>query len=252
MWKAVTVPASRFMTLDVITISGMPAGATERNAVLNPRPVESESARAPANAAPIISKVTGVNANSILTRNTRPKVTHLVMGSGAGDPEKWDPTTSRETLDHSAMYVFAVALQDGDWHHDASYASDRARRPDTLALWKKVRTVSDPFWTREFEDPLSLDKAHGARVVVTLEDGSTIEDELRVANSHPRGNAPWKFDDYCKKLLSLSSDYVSASEASRFLDTAASLSNGRDSNPVDLSIDAGFGLERMSEQGLFR
>ncbi len=194
-----------------------------------------------------ISEVESISDVAIYTK----ELTHLVMGSGAGDPEKWDPTTSRETLDHSAMYVFAVALQDGDWHHDASYASDRARRPDTLALWKKVRTVSDPFWTREFEDPLSLDKAHGARVVVTLEDGSTIEDELRVANSHPRGNAPWKFDDYCKKFLSLSSDYVSASEASRFLDTAASLSNGRDSNPVDLSIDAGFGLERMTEQGLF-
>ena len=28
-----------------------------------------------------------------------------------------DPNASRETLDHSIMYIFAVALEDGDWHH---------------------------------------------------------------------------------------------------------------------------------------
>ena len=41
------------------------------------------------------------------------RLTHLVMGSGAGDPEKWDPKARRETLDHSAMFIFAVALLDG-------------------------------------------------------------------------------------------------------------------------------------------
>lgn len=48
------------------------------------------------------------------------ELTDLVMGSGAGDPEKWDPAATRETLDHSAMYIFAVALQDGCWDHEAS------------------------------------------------------------------------------------------------------------------------------------
>ena len=28
-----------------------------------------------------------------------------------------DPNASRETLDHSIMYIFAVALEDADWHH---------------------------------------------------------------------------------------------------------------------------------------
>ena len=32
-----------------------------------------------------------------------------------------DPYASRETLDHSIMYIFAVALEDGDWHHIKSY-----------------------------------------------------------------------------------------------------------------------------------
>ncbi|MEA2738293.1 MAG: 2-methylcitrate dehydratase, partial [Acetobacteraceae bacterium] len=41
--------------------------------------------------------------------------THYVIGTGANDPQKMDPKASRETLDHSIMYIFAVALQDGAW-----------------------------------------------------------------------------------------------------------------------------------------
>ena len=66
--------------------------------------------------------------------------THVVIGTGSGDPQKFDPTASRETLDHSVMYIFAVALQDGTWHHEASYAPERANRPDTIELWRKIST----------------------------------------------------------------------------------------------------------------
>ena len=31
--------------------------------------------------------------------------------------KKWIHTQVRETLDHSIMYIFAVALEDGAWHH---------------------------------------------------------------------------------------------------------------------------------------
>ncbi|MCU1425494.1 MAG: 2-methylcitrate dehydratase, partial [Microbacteriaceae bacterium] len=34
--------------------------------------------------------------------------THYVIGSGANDPQKYDPTASRETLDHSIPYIFTV------------------------------------------------------------------------------------------------------------------------------------------------
>ncbi|MBC7754054.1 MAG: MmgE/PrpD family protein, partial [Moraxellaceae bacterium] len=61
--------------------------------------------------------------------------THYVIGTGANDPQKMDPKASRETLDHSIMYIFAVALQDGTWHHVDSYAPERANRPDTIKLW---------------------------------------------------------------------------------------------------------------------
>ena len=57
----------------------------------------------------------------------------VIIGTGAGDPQKMDPAASRETLDHSIMYIFAVALQDGEWHHEKSYAPARVARPDTVA-----------------------------------------------------------------------------------------------------------------------
>src|ERR1700759_2793643 len=36
--------------------------------------------------------------------------THYGIGTGANDPQKMDPKASRETLDHSIIYIFAVAL----------------------------------------------------------------------------------------------------------------------------------------------
>lgn len=81
--------------------------------------------------------------------------THYVIGTGANDPQKMDPQASRETLDHSIMYIFAVALQDGVWHHEFSYTRKRSTRPETVELWHKIRTVEDPEWTRRYhsDDP---------------------------------------------------------------------------------------------------
>ena len=59
--------------------------------------------------------------------------THFVIGTGANDPQKMDPKASRETLDHSIMYIFPIALQDGRWHHVDSYTPRRARIPSGSA-----------------------------------------------------------------------------------------------------------------------
>ena len=110
--------------------------------------------------------------------------THAVIGTGANDPQKMDPKASRETLDHSIMYIFAVALQDGRWHHVDSYAPRRAARADTVRLWHKIETREDPEWERRYlsTDPSEL--AYGGRVEVLMQDGSRIVDELAVANAH--------------------------------------------------------------------
>src|SRR5699024_958179 len=70
--------------------------------------------------------------------------THYVIGSGANDPQKYDPRATRETLDHSIPNLLAAALQDGDAHPARSYHPERAARPDTVALWHKITTAEDP------------------------------------------------------------------------------------------------------------
>ncbi len=51
------------------------------------------------------------NVASILIKTSHH--THYVIGSGANDPQKYDPSASRETLDHSIPYIFAVACRTG-------------------------------------------------------------------------------------------------------------------------------------------
>jgi len=69
--------------------------------------------------------------------------THNVIGTGANDPQKMDPNASRETLDHSIMYIFAVALEDADWHHVKSYTKSRAKRKSTIKIWRSIKTHED-------------------------------------------------------------------------------------------------------------
>lgn len=142
--------------------------------------------------------------------------THYVIGTGANDPQKMDPLSSRETLDHSIMYIFAVALQDGGWHHVKSYAPERAQRPDTVALWHKVRTEEDPKWTARYHAP-GADKAFGGKVIITLDDGSQIVDELAIADAHPQGARPFARPQYVEKFRTLAEGIIEKAEQDRFL-----------------------------------
>ncbi len=149
--------------------------------------------------------------------------THYVIGTGANDPQKMDPKASRETLDHSIMYIFAVALEDGGWHHEASYAPERANRPETVALWRKISTVEDPEWTRRYHARDPKEKAFGGRVVITLKDGRVFTDELALADAHPDGARPFLRANYVRKFRTLAEGIVSPAEQQRFLDAAEAL-----------------------------
>ncbi|MDX6256410.1 MAG: 2-methylcitrate dehydratase [Frankiales bacterium] len=150
--------------------------------------------------------------------------THFVIGTGAQDPQKMDPLASRETLDHSLMYIFAVALEDGAWHHEASYSRERATRASTVALWHKVSTCEDPEWTRRYHLTDPRERAFGGRVVITLDDGTVIEDSLAVADAHPMGARPFGREQYVDKFRTLALGIVSEADQRRFLSAAQGLS----------------------------
>lgn len=143
--------------------------------------------------------------------------THFVIGSGAGDPQKYDPTASRETLDHSIPYIFTVALEDGSWHHVDSYTSERAGRPGTVALWHKVTTAEDAEWTRRYHSTDAAEKAFGGRVVIRFVDGGEITEEIAVADAHPLGARPFGRDDYIRKFRMLAEFVLADEEIERFL-----------------------------------
>lgn len=151
--------------------------------------------------------------------------THYVIGTGANDPQKMDPKASRETLDHSIMYIFAVALQDGSWHHVNSYTPERANRPDTVKLWHKIRTVEDAKWTESYHAQDPNKKQFGGKVEIFFNNGTTLVDELGVANAHPAGAKPFKRADYIRKFDLLTETIITKEERNRFISLCENLPN---------------------------
>ena len=177
--------------------------------------------------------------------------THYVIGTGANDPQKMDPHASRETLDHSIMYIFAVALQDGRWHHIDSYTPRRASRPDTVALWHQIETREDPEWTRRYHATDPNERAFGGRVEVLMQDGSRIVDEIAVANAHPLGARPFARDDYIRKFHTLTEGIISTRESNRFLDAVQDLARLPADELTALNIALPAGTLDQGKPGIF-
>jgi 2-methylcitrate dehydratase len=177
--------------------------------------------------------------------------THAVIGTGANDPQKMDPKASRETLDHSIMYIFAVALQDGRWHHVNSYTPRRAGRADTVRLWQKIETHEDPEWERRYLSTDPAEQAFGGRVEVLMQDGSRIVDELAVANAHPLGAKPFGRDDYIRKFREMTDGVISTREANRFLDAAQSLPQLKAGELHTLNVALPAGTLAVGKSGIF-
>ena len=163
--------------------------------------------------------------------------THYVIGTGANDPQKMDPNASRETLDHSIMYIFAVALEDGDWHHEKSYSKSRSNRKSTIKLWRLIKTHEDKKWTRKYHDPNPKNKSFGAKVIVKLNNGKKIIDQLEKADAHPYGARPFKRQDYIRKFKTLTDKILSKKESERFLKTVQNLRKLKEGQLGKLNIE---------------
>ena len=163
--------------------------------------------------------------------------THYVIGSGANDPQKMDPNASRETLDHSIMYIFAVALEDGDWNHEKSYRKSRSNRKSTVKLWRSITTHEDKKWTKKYHDPNPKNKSFGARVIITLNNGKKISEQLERADAHPYGARPFKRENYIKKFKTLTNRVLTKNESQRFLKVVQNLTKLKAGNLDKLNIE---------------
>jgi len=171
--------------------------------------------------------------------------THNVIGTGANDPQKMDPNASRETLDHSIMYIFAVALEDGKWHHINSYTSERSNKKSTIELWKKIKTFEDKKWTKKYHDPNPKKKCFGGSVIIKMKDGSKIEDQLGIADAHPNGKKPFKRGDYINKFKTLTTGIIDNKESERFLNDVQNLKKINSSELHKLNIETILDLQKQ-------
>lgn len=179
--------------------------------------------------------------------------THNVIGSGSNDPQKYDPDASRETLDHSIPYILAVALEDRSWHHVGSYLSERAHRASTIDLWRKIRTVEEPEWTRRYHEADPSKRAFGGTLEVRLDDGTVRVFEKAVADAHPNGAKPWTWPDYVGKFDSLASGLVQPAERDRFIDLASRIGElaPEEIRLLNPALPAGRLPQEPSGRGLF-
>ena len=177
--------------------------------------------------------------------------THKVIGSGANDPQKYDPSASRETLDHSIMYIFAVALEDGAFQYESSYTPARARRSSTVELWRKVTTIEDPRWTRALPTrPIPRERHSADGVVVRLSDGTEFADEISFADAHPLGARPFRRPDYVEKFRTLAEGVIADAEQDRFLSLAESVPSAPAEAIAELSFVAA-GCDEGRGGGIF-
>jgi 2-methylcitrate dehydratase len=167
--------------------------------------------------------------------------THNVIGTGSNDPQKFSPDASRETLDHSVMYIFAVALTEGRWHHIDSYRRERITDPDTIKLWRSIRTIEDPVWTAGYHHPDPRQRTHGARAEIFLNDGTSITEQLDRPHAHTAGANPFRRAQYLEKFWSLTEGIVSPVESERFLDAAQRLEHLKtgELDSIHISLDEG-------------
>nr|HMP31302.1 hypothetical protein [Saprospiraceae bacterium] len=108
--------------------------------------------------------------------------------------------------------------------------------PAVIDIWHKISTVENPKWTALYHDKDPNKKAFGGKVIITMNDGTMITDELERANAHPAGARPFTRSEYIHKFETLTTDLITSSESDRFLDTVQRLPNLSALELFDLNV----------------
>ena len=150
------------------------------------------------------------------------------------------------------MYIFAVALEDGKWHHINSYSKKRSTRKSTVNLWHKIKTHEDKIWTKKYHHPNPKKRSFGAKIVLKMKDGTKIVESLEKANAHPYGLNPFKRENYIEKFLTLTDGIINVSESKRFLRDVQNLEKIKSGGLHKLNIEVNERkLKRNNILGIF-
>ena len=150
------------------------------------------------------------------------------------------------------MYIFAVALEDGNWHHVKSYTKARAKKKSTFKIWKSIKTHEDKKWTKKYHDPNPRKKSFGAKVIITLKNGKKIIEEKDRADAHPYGSRPFKRQNYINKFLTLTGNILNKKESDRFLRIVQNLKELKSGQLDKLNVEVKKSkLKRNYKKGIF-
>jgi 2-methylcitrate dehydratase len=118
-------------------------------------------------------------------------------------------------------------------------------------LWRKISTAEDEEWTRRYHAADPAEKAFGGRLVATLTDGSTIVEEIAVADAHPLGARPFAREQYLDKFRTLARGVLEEAEVERFLALAQRLPELDAHEVRGLTIQRGAAFLDVSPRGIF-
>ena len=84
-----------------------------------------------------------------------------------------------------------------------------------------------------------------------MKDGSTILDEMAVANAHPLGATPWKRPDYVKKFQQMTEGLIAPAERIRFLEVCERLPQLKADQLFQLNVAMPEGSVQQGKTGIF-
>ena len=175
--------------------------------------------------------------------------THFVIGTGSNDVEKTNLNCSRETLDHSLMYIFSVALEDGAWDHEMSYPPKRLPTAITKHLIQRINTKETRLWTAAYHDSNPMKKKFGGMVTIYFKNNSMKTKTIDVAHAHPNGKTPFKRHDYLSKFNRCTDRLVNNKERERFIDAVLHLDSAKNCDSLFLACEPGI-IKKHKVQGL--
>ena len=89
-------------------------------------------------------------------------------------------------------------------------------------------------------------------MIVTLNNGKKVTEELDRADAHPYGARPFKRENYINKFLTLTDDILEKSESDRFLKNVQNLKNLKAGQLDKLNIEIKKSkLKRNLKKGIF-
>ena len=115
-----------------------------------------------------------------------------------------------------------------------------------------ISTFEDKKWTKKYHDPNPKNKSFGAKVVVTLNNGKKIVEQLDRADAHPYGARPFKRQNYINKFLTLTDGILDKKESARFLKVVQNLKNLKagELNKLNIQVKRSQ-IKKNTKKGIF-